>query len=160
NLMQIMRFPCQALVRMGLFPRRLGEGDTAGRDGSGLAGSAPPRASAPPSRITAATDSLLDQPVFGESGSANDGGPPGAALRFGLRPDLAGALNQLNSSQRNILQARLPSGSLQELTSLSRETDPELFASGLLQWARREEAADRLDTAALGYGLFAQRDSH
>lgn len=47
----------------------------------------------------------------------------------------------------------LPMTSQNELTSLARETEPELLAEGLYRWARREERADRFGSAMRAYEL-------
>lgn len=97
---------------------------------------------------------ILDQIAFSTEGGAT---PAQEALLGGEPGELRGALGRLSVSQRARIQAQIPSASLEELLSISREGDAGLFAEALLQWAQREEAGNRLATAGLVYQFFSQR---
>ncbi|MDL1872780.1 hypothetical protein FBR05_11350 [Deltaproteobacteria bacterium PRO3] len=103
--------------------------------------------------------SLLDQIGFAAPEGAAGAHPFREALSGGAAEDLRGALSRLRASDRARLATHLPEAALQELLSISQESDPELFAESLYQWARRQEAEDRLDAAGLVYGTFAQREA-
>ncbi len=98
---------------------------------------------------------LLDQLVF----PSDTAGPLREALRTGEAGDLASAVGRLGAAQRVRLRSQLPGFSLEELIAISRETDGQLFAEALLQWAQREEGANRIPAAGLVYQFLSQRDA-
>lgn len=102
-----------------------------------------------------ATAYLLDQLAF----PSQETGPLRAALQSGEAGDLSTALGRLSAAQRGRLQSQLSGASLEELLSISRERDPRLFAESLLQWAQREEVANRIPAAGLVYQFLSQRNA-
>jgi len=91
---------------------------------------------------------ILDRAIFAATGAE---GPLQRA--FAGSADFGSALGRLSATERAALERRLGGAGLAELASLGREDDPELFLEGLLAFARRQEAAGRLEAAA---GLYAE----
>ncbi|MCE9626087.1 MAG: hypothetical protein K8R69_11670, partial [Deltaproteobacteria bacterium] len=100
---------------------------------------------------------ILDNLAFANP----EGGPAASPLQSALREtgDLRRAIAALSGPQRSRLNGHLPSAALEELISLSAESDTELFAEALYQWAGRQEREERVDVAGMVYGMFAQRRS-
>lgn len=100
-------------------------------------------------RIAAAIlDNLNGSPASGELGA-------GPVQRL-LARDSAGlkeAVQRLPAEARAALEQRLGRSGLHELISLSRDAKGESFGSGLLSWAKGQEAAGRHDVAAGVYQL-------
>ncbi|MCE9625901.1 MAG: hypothetical protein K8R69_10705, partial [Deltaproteobacteria bacterium] len=101
--------------------------------------------------------SILDQLAFASESSAP--GPIHAALQSGDASDLSRAVGRLSASQRRRLESAIPAASLEEFLEISRESDPQLFAESLYQWAQREESANRLASAGLIYQVLSQNHS-
>ncbi|HKY62908.1 MAG TPA: hypothetical protein VJR29_05750 [bacterium] len=98
---------------------------------------------------------LLDHlaAVDGETGSTS----LQSVLSSGRARNLAAALEHLSPDARRRLEERVPTAARAELLALAGESDAELFGEGLFHWASRQEAADRLDSAALVYELLRHR---
>ncbi|MFO1462447.1 MAG: hypothetical protein U1F66_01615 [bacterium] len=96
----------------------------------------------------------MDQLVFSGDGHA---APVQEALRFEGGSELRLGLARLSATQLGSLRAQIPDAAREELIDLAREGDPQLYAEALLNWARREERANRLANAGLVYQMLSQR---
>ncbi len=112
----------------------------------------PAAAQANPAAMTAW---LLDQLAFSEESSSAPG-PLQTALNSSDPGSLQAALSQLSSSRRAQIQSQVSGAALEELIDLSHETDPQMYAEGLLRWARREEVSNHLAQAGLVYQFLSQ----
>lgn len=101
--------------------------------------------------------SLLDQIGFAAPEGEAARHPLRSAFSEGGAEDLRGAYQGMSASDRARLESRISPAALQEIFSISRESDPALFAEALYQWAQRQESEDRLESAGLIYSAFAQR---
>jgi len=103
----------------------------------------------------AVTAWLVDRLVF-EGESASGIGPLQNALSSSDGSSLPRALEHLSSARRSQIQSQLSGATFDELLDLSREIDPQLYAEGLLRWARREETSNHLSQAGLVYQFLSQ----
>lgn len=105
---------------------------------------------------SAAVAWVLDQIVFPTT-DVHAASPIQESLLQGEPGDLSGALGRLSQSQSSRVSRQLSRSALDELISISLEGDARLFSEALLQWAQREELANRISNAALVYQFLSQR---